>query len=157
MKRGILFVALVAAAAMAAPSGWARAHHRPGQQATHGLCSHSAQEAEQAIRYITHLMVTSSACRNTIYAEFALRNRQAIIHYQRTMIVHLHGKPAFDRWNTSLANQEALQEAVVPLAQFCQRAQPLLKQASAFDPHGFEAYAAAQAVAADPPGASCRR
>jgi hypothetical protein len=157
MKRGTLFVALVAAAAMAAQPGWARTHHRHGRQVADGVCSRSAQEAEQAIRYITDLMVASSACRDTTYAKFALRNRLAIIHYQRAMIVRLHGTAAFDRWNTVLANEEAMKQAAVPIVQFCSAAQPLLKQASAFDPHGFEAYAAAQAAHADPPGASCRR
>ena len=158
MKRVALIVALVAAAAMAAQPGWARrSHHPDSRHAARSLCSRGTLEAEQAIRYITDLMVASSACRNTTYAEFALRNRRAIIRYQRAMIVRLHGKAAFDRWNTSLANREAMKQAAVPIAQFCQQSQAMLKHASTLDTRGFQAYAAAQAASADPPAARCRR
>jgi hypothetical protein len=115
----------------------------------------SAVEAEQAIRYLTDLMVASSACRNTIYAEFALRNRVQILRYQKAMISRLHGTGAFDRWDTSLANQAAQRQAAVPPAQFCQQAAPLLQQAAALDVKGFRAYAVAQAAA--DPAARCRR
>lgn len=157
MKRGILFVALLAAAAMAAQPGWARSGHRHGRHAARGVCSRSAMEAEQAIRYVTDLMVASAACRDTTYAKFALRNRRTIIRYQRAMIAHLHGKAAFDRWNTVIANEAALREGALPPGQFCSQAQPLLRQASALDARGFRAYAAARAAHADPPGRRCRR
>jgi len=152
MKRVILVAALLAATALATPPGWA-ARKSP---AAAGQCgAQRSVEAEQAIRYMTDLMVASSACRNTTYAEFALRNRLVIIDYQKAMIGRLHGKAAFDRWNTSLANQAAMKEAVVPIAQFCQQAEPLMKQASALDTKGFRAFAAAQAAGASGQAAKC--
>lgn len=110
--------------------------------------SQSAIEAEEAIRFLTDVMVASSACQNTTYAEFRLRNQREIIGYQKAMITHFHGAPAFDRWNTSLANTAAQKQASVPPGQFCQQAEALMKQASALDPNGFRAFAAAQAASA---------
>jgi hypothetical protein len=128
---------------------------RPAAAAPHCAAS-SAAEAEQAIRYVTTLMVASSACRNTVYAEFALRNRAQIIRYQRAMIAHLHGTPAFDRWDTRLANEAAARQAAVPPAQFCLGAAPMLQQAAALDVKGFRAYAAARAATAET-SPRCRR
>lgn len=127
---------------------------QPGSAASR-CAANTAAEAEQAIRYMTDLMVASSACKNTVYAEFALRNRTTIIHYQNTMIAHLHGKNAFDRWDTVLANQISQVEAGLPAAQFCQQKAPLMQQAASFDAKGFQAYAAAQAAAGKP--VECRR
>ncbi|HTT81478.1 MAG TPA: hypothetical protein VMF86_17555 [Stellaceae bacterium] len=128
----------------------------PPGRAAHRCALSSTAEAEQAIRYLTDLMVASSACRNTVYAEFALRNRVQIIRYQRAMIRHLHGTGAFDRWDTTLANEAAERQATVPPAQFCRAAQPLLQQAAALDASGFRAYASARAASADP-SPRCRR
>ena len=108
----------------------------------------SAIEAEQAIRYLTDVMVASSACQNTSYAEFRLRNKDAIIAYQKAMISHFRGESAFDRWNTALANIAAQKQATVNLGVFCQQADALMKQAKALDPAAFRAYAASQAAAA---------
>lgn len=146
MKKLVLAAALLAI--WSAQPGWAAGKPAPSCAAP------AAAEAERAIRFMTDLMVASSACRNTIYAEFALRNREAIIHYQKAMIAHMHGAPAFDRWNTSLANEFSQRQAALPIAQFCQQSEPLLKQASALDIKGFRAYAAA---AANPvaPAAKC--
>ncbi len=141
---------ILAAAALVAWSS------QPGWAASKAACAPpAAAEAERAIQYITDLMVASSACRNTVYAEFALRNREAIIRYQKMLIAHMHGAPAFDRWNTSLANAASQRQAAVPIAQFCQQAEPLLKQASALDTKGFRAYAAAQPTGAAAPPAKC--
>jgi hypothetical protein len=71
------------------------------------------------------------------------------------MIAHFHGAPAFDRWNTSLANQAASKRAGVLSVQVCQQAADLLKQASALDPPKFRAFAAAQAAAAGPQYPKC--
>lgn len=131
--------------AVAAQPGWAASR----------CASDTSAEAEQAIRYMTDLMVASSACKNTVYAEFALRNREAIIHYQNAMIAHLRGKAAFDRWDTALANEISQIEAGLPAAQFCQQKAPLMQQAAALDTKGFKAVAATQAVAAKPAG--CRK
>ncbi len=110
--------------------------------------SQSAIEAEQAIRYLTDVMLASTACQNTTYAEFRLRNRDAIVAYQKAMISHFRGEAAFDRWNTALANAAAQKQANENLGVFCQRAETLMKQAKALDPTAFRAYAASQAATA---------
>jgi hypothetical protein len=135
MKK-LVWVAALLASTM--HSGWAASN----------CYSQSAIEAEQAIRYITDLMVVSSACRDTTYARFRLRNRDAIVHYQKAMIAHLHGTAAFDRWNTALANVAAQKQAGLTTAQVCQQQATLLKRASMQDPKAFRAYAAAQAASA---------
>jgi hypothetical protein len=144
-KTALIGATLALAVIMPAQPGWAAP-----RCATQG-----AAEAELAIRYMTDLMVASSACKNTVYAEFALRNREQIIRYQRAMIVHLHGTNAFDRWDTSLANEAAMRQGAVPPVQFCQQAAPMLQQAAALDVSGFRAYAAAQAAAGQ--SANCRK
>jgi hypothetical protein len=110
--------------------------------------SQSAIEAEQAIRYITDVMLASTACQNTTYAEFRLRNKDAIMAYQKAMISHFRGEAAFDRWNTALANAAAQKQANANLGVFCQQAETLMKQAKALDPAAFRAYAASQAATA---------
>jgi hypothetical protein len=148
MKGAPAFAAIMIAVAMAMPG-------HPGRAAPR-CAAPAAAEAEQAIRFLTDLMVASSACRNTVYNEFALRNREQIIRYQRLMISHLHGTPAFDRWDTRLANIAAQHQAAVPPAEFCAQAGPLLQQAAALDIKGFRAYAAARAAAAET-AAGCRK
>lgn len=156
MKRVFLIAATIGLAlAMAAQPGWAaRKSHTP---CTSKSSAASSAEAEQAIRYMTDLMVASSACRNTVYAEFALRNRLTIIRYQNAMIRQLRGKSAFDKWNTSLANQIALIQAAIPPGQFCQQKAPLMKQAAALDPRGFQAIAEAQAASSAAAKTKCGR
>lgn len=149
MKRLALIVALVATAAMAVQPGWAAEKSR-GRRTAVANCTRPS-EAEQAIRYMTDLMVASSACGNTTYREFALRNRIAIIRYQKSMIARMHGSAAFDRWNTALANEEALRQGALPLAQFCKQAQPMLTQAKTLDANGLHAVALAWAANAPLP------
>ena len=108
----------------------------------------SAREAEQAIRFVTDLMVVSSVCQDTVYAEFRLRNRDAIVGYQKAMIQHLRGNANFDKWNTALANQVASRQG--GNQQLCVQSAALLQQAKALDPKAFHAYAAAQAASANP-------
>ncbi len=144
MKKIVLIAALVAATAAVQP-GWA------ASKAKSSCPPASAREAEQAIRFLTDLMIVSSQCQDTVYAEFRLRNKDAIVGYQKAMITHLHGNAAFDRWNTSLANQAASKQGGNQL--LCQQSVPMLQQAKALDPKGFRAYAAAQAAIAG--GASC--
>ena len=140
MKKMAMTAALVGGL-MAATPGW-------GADARAPCYTQSAIEAEQAIRYITEVMVASSACQTTDYAEFRLRNRDAIIAYQKALISHFHGEPAFDRWNTALANIAAQKQASVNPGVFCQQSETLMKHAKALDSTAFRAYAAAQASAA---------
>ena len=133
---------------LAATPGW-------GAEASSPCYSQTAIEAEQAIRYITDVMVASSACQNTTYAEFRLRNRDAIVAYQKALISHFHGEPAFDRWNTALANIAAQKQASVNPGVFCQQSETLMKHAKALDSTAFRAYAASQAAAAAAQYAKC--
>jgi len=140
MKKVALAVAFVAASAAqlgGAASGQAASCYSP-----------AAIEAEQAIRYMTELMVISSACQNTTYAEFRLRNRDAIVAYQKAMIAHFKGEPAFDKWNTALANQAAQKQGSTALGTFCQQAEATLKQAATLDMPGFRSFAAQKAASA---------
>lgn len=147
MKKIFLVAALVAAAAQ---PGWAASKAKSKCHAP------SAVEAEEAIRYVTDLMVVSSVCQDTTYAEFRLRNKDAIMAYQKALIARFHGAAGFDRWNTSLANQASQKQAGILAAQLCEQSAPLLKQASALDSKGFRAYAAAQVVANTPPAKSAK-
>jgi hypothetical protein len=112
-------------------------------------------EAEQAILFQTNLMVVSSACHDTVYAEFRLRNKDAIIRYQKAMIDHFrragsrNAQSEFDRWNTSLANQISLKQGEVPTVQVCQKATEMLKLASTLDAKGLHDYAIAHASSVD--------
>ncbi|MGD9617231.1 MAG: hypothetical protein AB7H90_18705 [Alphaproteobacteria bacterium] len=139
MKKLAVAAALVGGLFAATP-GW-------GADARSSCYSQAAIEAEQAIRYITDVMVASSACQTTDYAEFRLRNKDAIIAYQKAMISHFRGAPAFDTWNTAIANVAAQKQATVNLGVFCQQAEALMKHAKALDPTAFRAHAAAQAAA----------
>ena len=143
MKKLTLIAALAMAALMAAQPGWA------ARKAAKSACTPaSAMEAEIALQYVTDLMVASSVCQDTVYAEFRLRNRDAIVGYQKALISHFHGNAGFDRWNTALANQAAQKQMGNMDGHVCVQSKPLLQQASALDPKGFRAYAAAQAAAA---------
>ncbi len=137
MKKLVLIAVL--AAASAAQPAWAESKAK-------GSCvSPSAIEAEQAIRFVTDLMIVSSVCQDTVYAEFRLRNRDLIVGYQKALITRFHGNAGFDRWNTSLANAAAQKQG--GNQQICEQSKPLLTQASALDQKGFRAYAVAQAAA----------
>lgn len=146
--RNLAMAAGLAAGVLATQPGWAAEKK--------GACySPATIEAEQAIRYITDVMVVSSACQNTTYAEFRLRNRDAIVAYQKAMISHLRGTPAFDKWNTAIANIAAQKQASVHPGVFCQQSETLMKHAGALDPKAFQAYASAQAAAVGEQYAKC--
>ena len=135
MRRIVLIAALVAA--WAAQPGWAASN----------CTSQSAAEAEAGIRYVTDLMVISSVCQDTVYAEFRLRNQSQIMAYQKALMTEFHGAAGFDRWNTALANASAQKQNGNQL--LCQQSVALLQQAKSLDVNGFRAVAA-QAAATDP-------
>ena len=150
MKRWVVVFALCAAAMALQPAGAA--------ERTSGACyTQSAIEAEQAIRFLTDVMIVSTTCQDTVYAEFRLRNRDPILAYQRAMIAHFHGNSGFDRWNTVIANEAAQKRAGVPSTVVCQQSADLEKQASTLDPPKFRALAATQAAAAGVSYPKCRR
>jgi hypothetical protein len=141
MKKVVMAAALAAVASVATASA-----------ADRNCFSPADIEAEQAMLFQTNLMVISSACRDTVYGEFRARNKDAILRYQNAMIDHFrrtgarNAKSAFDAWQTSLANEAARKQAVVPTAQFCQQSAEMLKLASTLDSKGFRDYAVAHAV-----------
>jgi hypothetical protein len=158
MKKGLVLAAVLVAYAV--QPGWAADKptdkaDKPADKvvaskaATKTSCPPaSAREAEQAIRYLTDLMVVSSTCQDTVYAEFRLRNRDVIVNYQKAMIHHLRGNANFDRWNTALANQVAQKQG--GNMQLCAQSVALLQQAKGLDAKGFRAFATAQAATANP-------
>ena len=119
--------------------------------------SPTAIEAEQAIRFITDVMVVSTVCEATIYGNFRLRNKEAIIAYQKAMIAHFHGARAFDTWNTALANEASRKHAGMSNVQVCQQSAELMKTAAALDQKNFRAFIAARAATATPQYAACGR
>jgi hypothetical protein len=146
VKKTILAAAILAAVQ---PS-WA------AEKSAANCYTQNAIEAEQAIRFMTDVMVASSICQNTTYAEFRLRNRDPIVAYQKAMITHFHGNAGFDRWNTTLANEASQKHAGVLSSQFCTEAAAMFQQAAGFDPPGFRAYAASQAAATQAQYPACR-
>lgn len=147
MKIFTLGVALVAlTAGQATMAAGKKPAAKPG-----GACSAAVAEAEQGIRFMTDVMVVSSACQDTVYAEFKLRNQEPIRAYQKTLIAHFHGNKGFDTWDTALANQAAQKHTGLPTAEICQKDAVLLKTAQGLDPMGYRKYAAAQVQ----PGAPC--
>jgi hypothetical protein len=149
MMKKLVLAAVLAAILLPQTSG------ASGARAASACYSQAAIEAEQAIRFVTDLMVVSTACQNTVYGMFRLRNKDAIITYQKAMISHFHGNTAFDTWNTSLANEASRKQAGMTTAQICQQAAELLKQAEALDLKGFRALAAARAVSVAAQYAKC--
>jgi hypothetical protein len=137
MKYVVLLAALVAALAVQPASA--------AKKAASSCYSPSALEADAALRYMNDLMIVSSVCQDTVYAEFRLRNRDVIVGYQKALMAHFHGAVGFDRWNTALANQAAQKQS--GNLQLCAQSVELLKQAKSLDPQGFRAYAAAHAAA----------
>ena len=141
MKKVVFAAALLSAASATTVSAADRNCYSPGDI-----------EAEQALLFQTNLMVISSACRDTVYGEFRARNTAAILRYQNAMIDHFrrtgarNPKSAFDAWQTSLANEAARKQAVIPTGQFCQQSTEMLKLASTLDIKGFHDYAVAHAV-----------
>jgi len=138
---------LIVAAALFAAASY------QGVSAADRQCYSAADvEAEQAILLQTNVMVISSACKDTVYAEFRLRNKDAIIRYQKAMIDHFrragsrNAQSEFDRWNTSLANEISLKQGAAPTAQICQQAAEMLKLASTLDAKGLHDYAVAKAT-----------
>jgi hypothetical protein len=139
MRRLVLAAALLAATALQPAAAVERRD---------SCYSPAAIEADQAIRYMTDLMVVSSACQDSVYAEFRLRNAATIIAYQHALIAHFHGTARFDDWNTELANEISMKHNNVSTVQLCRDAAQAMAQARLLDPAGFRAYARAQAETA---------
>jgi hypothetical protein len=137
MKQLVVAAALAAAVLSPVEAGAAAACYSP-----------AAIEAEEGMRFLINLMVASTACRDQTYGLFQQRNKEAVLSYQKAMVMHLHGNAAYDRWDTSLANEAALKQAGKSAPQSCQEAADLLRTAATMDNRAFRAYAVSQATAA---------
>jgi hypothetical protein len=137
MKRFLVAAALV----------WLTAAQRPAL-AAESCYSPAAMEADQGIRFLTELMVASSICEDRVYPEFRLRNKDAIIAYQKALIAHYHSTARFDAWNTALANEVSLRQNSIPYTKVCQQAAAIFAKAKTLDDGKFRAFAAAQAASA---------
>jgi hypothetical protein len=154
MKKSMVALALLTAIAQ---QPLLAADKAPAKKPGCASASGAAAEAEQGLRFVTDVMVVSSACQDTIYAEFRLRNQKVIQDYQKTMITHMHGTKNFDTWNTSLANKASQQRAGRATAQICQDSAEMMKLAKSFDEKAFRQYAASQAQTAGAQNASCAK
>ena len=116
--------------------------------AADGCYTSTALEAEQGMRFLIDLMVASTACRDQTYGLFQQRNKLTVLAYQKELISHFHGNAAYDRWDTSLANDAALKQAGKSGPQACQESADVLKRAAAMDDKAFRAYAVSLATTA---------
>jgi hypothetical protein len=137
MKR---FVVAALAASMMLPAA------RAG--AADACYTQAAIEAEQGMRFLIDLMVASTACRDQTYGLFQQRNKDTVLSYQKVLITHFHGNAAYDRWDTSLANDAALKQAGKSGPQACQESADVLKRAALMDDKAFRAYAMSLATTA---------
>src|SRR5215471_4189292 len=154
MKKWIIAAALFAAAAQ---QPLLAADKAPAKKPACAGTSGAAAEAEQGIRFMTDVMVVSSACQDTIYGEFKARNQKVIMDYQKTMITYMKGNKNFDAWNTTLANKASQKYAGRPTQLICQDAAEMMKLAKSFDEKGFRQYAATQAQSAVAQTTSCAK
>lgn len=126
-------------------------------------CFQSADvEADQAIRYENELMVLSDTCGDDTYREFTLRNRNAIIDYQKQMMNYFHRtgarspQAALDTFLTRIANEEALRAAHELAPTVCSHAVTFLAEAKSLNMQEFRHRAAALAAANEARYRRCR-
>lgn len=128
-------------------------HYAGPAAAAVATCFQSADmEADQAIRYENELMVLSDTCGDDTYRDFTLRNRNAIIGYQKQMMNYFRRtgahspQAALDSFLTRIANEEALRAAGAPAQTVCSHAVSFLAEAKALDLREFRSRAAALAA-----------
>ncbi len=119
-------------------------------------------EADQAVRFQTQLMVASDSCGSKSYTEFTHRNASTLAAYQQKMIGYFRrvsgrgADSAFDRFITSLANQEALSAGRETVSVLCTRSADLLSKGQTFGKDDFVHYVAQQAAAAKGTYPTCK-
>lgn len=92
-------------------------------------------EAEQAIRYQTELMVISDTCGSDSYRDFTIRNREAIIFYQKQLMDRFRRagarspRASLDSYLTEMANQRSLAAGREQTQAVCGRSAALLAEA----------------------------
>src|SRR5262249_49930059 len=91
-----------------------------------GCYSNADIEASLAVRFQAQLMVLSDICRDTSYGEFAQRNKDTIISYQKQMIDHFRragerrADISFENYMTRLANEASLGSGHRTVGEVCQ-------------------------------------
>ena len=107
--------------------------------------------ADQAIRYTTEVMVMSDTCRNETYGQFALRNRDALVHYQAALMERFRrtdgrrAQATLDTFMTHIANEAALRTGSQAIGQVCAVAVQFLATAASLAGDDFRHYAEHQA------------
>jgi hypothetical protein len=101
--------------------------------------------AEQGIRYVTEVMVMSDTCRNETYDRFALRNRDAIVGFQKTMMERFRragggAQAKLDTFMTHIANESALRTGAQDIGQVCAVAVQFLATADQLAGEEFKHY-----------------
>jgi hypothetical protein len=160
MRKSLAAALILAVAAVPAASETTK--HPPAKRAGASKQCFSAAdiEAEQAIMAQSFVMVLSSECRQDIdYGEFKVRNRDALIGYQKGMMDHFRRNGArspereFETWITHIANQTATVHAGTPALETCAQSAELLK----LDTPSFLQYVQAQATKAADTHPLCRK
>jgi hypothetical protein len=148
---------------VAAAAAFVLALHLAGP-AMAAACFNAADvEAEQALRYENELMVLSDTCGGDSYRDFTLRNRTAIIAYQRQLMDHFRRtgarspQAALDSFQTKIANEEALRAADESAPTLCGRMVAFLEQGRTLDQQQFRRHAAMLATENKAQYRICRR
>ena len=141
MRRGFMLGAAVCLIALSAQGATRQA----------GCFSGADIEADQAVRFQTHVMVVSDICRDSTYTNFSQRVREALASYQRQLVDHFRrsgggsAERNFDTFMTRLANEFALDAGHLTVTEVCQSGAALLATANGFATSAdFRRYIAAQ-------------
>ena len=122
------------------------------QAATKECLAPNDIEAETAVRFQAELMVMSDTCGTHTYTDFARRNRDALVDYQKQVIERFrrehqsHAEAVFDSYLTRLANEVSLRSGTQPVATVCQDAAQLLATAETLNDASFRRYIADSAA-----------
>jgi hypothetical protein len=118
-------------------------------------------EADQALRYVTRLMVVGDACRSPAYSKFLERNGETVSRYRDEMVRHFQrsgdGGAGFDRYVTALANDEGRAIGGQSAAALCTAAESdMLAAADLLGPGDLRRLARARAAAQQAAYRRCR-
>lgn len=123
--------------------------------------SASEIEADQALRYVTRVMVVGDTCRSPVYPRFIQRNGQSVASYRDEMARHFKrggdSGVGFDRYVTGLANDESRAIGGQSSAVLCAGAESdFLAAADLLGPADLHRLARARAAAGEAAYRRCR-